>query len=180
MRDAGITVNSWGGNPATQYNYLSGHFWNAGLDWEYRNGNYGNSGDVARGFIGDSMEGGAAVRLAVPTLGWIAKNDDNNTCSFPTGGGGCSDEGRADCKNPGDKADPTLANIPSTPEMVQNWVKGLVGAGLGPRFIAMDNEPDLWGSTHYDVHPDCPTYEEIVDKYLTYATAIRAVAPQAG
>ena len=35
----------------------------------------------------------------------------------------------------------------------------------------MDNEPELWGYTHYDVHPECPTYEEILDKYLTYATA---------
>ena len=33
----------------------------------------------------------------------------------------------------------------------------------------MDNEPELWGFTHYDVHPECPTYEEILDKYLTYA-----------
>ena len=33
----------------------------------------------------------------------------------------------------------------------------------------MDNEPELWGDTHYDVHPTCPTYEEILDKYLTYA-----------
>ena len=61
--------------------------------------------------------------------------------------------------------------------MVQAWVQRLVGQGLGPQFIAMDNEPDLWGSTHYDVHPDCPTYEEILDKYLTYATAVRAVPP---
>ena len=33
----------------------------------------------------------------------------------------------------------------------------------------MDNEPELWGHTHYDVHPACPTYEEILDRYLTYA-----------
>ena len=37
----------------------------------------------------------------------------------------------------------------------------------------MDNEPELWGYTHYDVHPECPTYEEILDKYLRYARAIR-------
>jgi hypothetical protein len=43
----------------------------------------------------------------------------------------------------------------------------------------MDNEPELWGYTHYDVHPDCTTYQEILDKYLEYATAIREVAPQA-
>jgi hypothetical protein len=179
LRDAGITVNSWGGNPSSRFNYLSGHFWNAGLDWEYRNTNYGASGDAVAGFIGESQQGGAAVRLAVPTLGWIAKNDDNDTCSFPTTGGGCGDDGRANCEKPGDRADPNRANIPSTPEMVQAWVQRLVGQGLGPQFIAMDNEPDLWGSTHYDVHPDCPTYEEILDKYIDYSTAMRAAAPDA-
>ena len=38
--------------------------------------------------------------------------------------------------------------------------------GSTSEFIAMDNEPELWGDTHYDVHPECPTYEEILDKYL--------------
>jgi len=43
----------------------------------------------------------------------------------------------------------------------------------------MDNEPDIWGATHYDVHPSCTTYDEIRDKYVEYASAVRAVAPQA-
>ncbi len=54
-----------------------------------------------------------------------------------------------------------------------------VEQGFKVRFIAMDNEPELWGYTHYDVHPDCTTYQEILDKYLEYATAVRAVAPDA-
>ena len=53
----------------------------------------------------------------------------------------------------------------------------LIADGLQPDIIAMDNEPELWGTTHYDVHPMCPTYEEILDKYLTYAEALRDVAP---
>ena len=43
----------------------------------------------------------------------------------------------------------------------------------------MDNEPELWGYTHYDVHPTCTTYEEILEKYLTYAAVVRQVAPDA-
>jgi hypothetical protein len=77
----------------------------------------------------------------------------------------------------GPGADPTTANVESTPAQVADWVQGLVADGLAPAVIAMDNEPELWGSTHYDVHPECPTYEEILDKYLEYAEAIRAVAP---
>jgi len=64
--------------------------------------------------------------------------------------------------------------------MVQAWVERLVvDDGLRIDFVAMDNEPELWGHNHYDVHPTCPTYEEILDKYLTYADAVGAVAPDA-
>jgi hypothetical protein len=50
--------------------------------------------------------------------------------------------------------------------------------GYDLRFVAMDNEPELWGYTHYDVHPECTTYKEILEKYLEYATVVREVAPK--
>ena len=180
LRDVGGTVNSWGGNPSTRYNYQLGNAWNAGADYEFRNGNYGQSGDVAVDFIQESTEGGALVRLAVPTLGWVARNDDLETCSFPTPDGGCDSVAGHNCQNPGPIADPRETSVESTPEMVQAWVERLVAQeGLPVEFIAMDNEPELWGHTHYDVHPSCPTYEEVLDKYLTYANAVRAAAPDA-
>jgi hypothetical protein len=43
----------------------------------------------------------------------------------------------------------------------------------------MDNEPELWGVTHYDLHPACSTYEEILDRYVTYADALRDILPDA-
>ncbi len=181
MRDAGVTVNSWGGNPSSRFNYEIGHAWNAAADWEFRNTNYGNTGDTALAFVQDTKAVGGAVRLAVPTLGWIAKNDDDTTCSFPTDGGGCrTGEDAGTCKDPGEVSDPNLANVPSTPDMVAAWVDRMVNEG-GQQidFIAMDNEPEIWGLTHYDVHPECSTYEEILDKYLTYASRVREVAPDA-
>ena len=51
--------------------------------------------------------------------------------------------------------------------------------GSGTRYIALDNEPELWGYTHYDVHPTCTTFQEIFDKYVAYASAVREVAPDA-
>jgi hypothetical protein len=179
MRDAGIQLNSWGGNPATRYNYVNGHAWNNGSDYEFRNTNYGDSGDALRHFLDVSAKAGVESRVAVPTLGWVAKNDDEATCSFPVGDHCLPSSDVGDCHGDGPIADPRTANVESTPEMVADWIGGVVAEGRGPRFIAMDNEPELWGATHYDVHPDCPTYEEILDKYLAYATAIREVAPDA-
>lgn len=176
--DAGITLNSWGGNPATRYNYRIGHAWNTGADWNYRNVNYRQAGDSARRFLLGGSEKGVATRLAVPTLGWVAKDSANTTCSFPTEDGSCTDGGGATCNDPGPVADPRAANVRNTSKMVQEWIADLVAAGIDIPFIAMDNEPELWGHTHYDVHPQCTTYEEILRIYLEYATAIDEVSPE--
>lgn len=180
LADAGLHVNSWGGNPATRYNYVIGNAWNNGADYEFRNTNFGDSGPSARNYVVSNAEAGVETRLAVPTLGWVARNDDQNTCSFPTADGQClGPQAVGNCENPSTQADPETANTPSTPESVADWVGAMVADGLDIRFIAMDNEPELWGHTHFDVHPDCPTYEEILDTYLAYASALRAVAPDA-
>ncbi len=65
----------------------------------------------------------------------------------------------------------------STPEQVADWVGAMVADGLSIDYVAMDNEPELWGFTHYDVHPECTTYEEILDKHFQYAVAVKDVAP---
>jgi len=180
LQAMGATLNSWGGNPSTRYNWKIGHAWNAGRDWFYRNGNYGlPEGSVSDAFISETLAAGAQVRLALPTLGWVAKNDDNNTCSFPLPDGSCGDGGGSSCENPYQVADPNLANIPVDEDFVIEWVQHIQEQGWDIRFLAMDNEPELWGYTHYDVHPSCTTYDEILSRFLQYAAAVRAAAPEA-
>lgn len=174
------TLNSWGGNPNTRYNWKIGHAWNAGRDFQYRNGNYGLTGSASDQFIIDTQAVGAVVRLAVPTLGWVAKDDNINHCSFPNPDGSCGDAGWAKCDQPGQIADPKTANTPSDTNSITEWMRHLVKEqSFDLRFVAMDNEPELWGVTHYDVHPDCTTYQEILDKYLAYSAAVHSVAPKA-
>jgi hypothetical protein len=175
------TLNSWGGNPSTRFNWQIGHAWNAGRDWFFCNGNYGiNESSASDNFISEAAAGDVAVRLAVPTLGWVAKDDQNSTCSFPLPNGECSAVPEAKCDNQTEIADPNRANVPSNAASIREWMHHLfVGKGFNIRFIAMDNEPELWGYTHYDVHPGCTTYQEILDKYIEYATAVHDVAPQA-
>ncbi len=174
------TLNSWGGNPSTRYNWQLGRAWNAGSDWFFRNGNYGYQGESASDeFLAQAQAANMAVRLAVPTLGWVAKNDDNNTCSFPLANGDCGNGNNSNCDAPTEIADPNRANVPSTPDTVRAWLRHINEQGLAVRFVATDNEPELWGYTHYDVHPDCTTYAEILQTFLTYATAVRAEMPNA-
>src|SRR5262249_14273451 len=43
----------------------------------------------------------------------------------------------------------------------------------------LDNEPDLWSSTHAEVHSAAVTYAELAQRNVDYAKAIKAAAPGA-
>ena len=176
---------SWGGNPSSRYNWRLGNSWNTGSDNAYRNTDFGYNLEalgipLSDSIMAEAMASGREMRLAVPTLGWVAKNHDVNTCSFPTEDGGCDNAGWANCKTRnGAIGDPSLTSIESTPEDIADWMRHINEQGYDLQFVAFDNEPELWGYTHYDVHPDCTTYQEILDRYLSYATAVQQVLPDA-
>ncbi len=181
---AGATINNWGGNPSSRYNWVLGNAWNSSRDWEYRNGNYGHHDSaekVADTFVSEALEIGADVRISIPTLGWVAKDDSNDSCSFPLENGECGDGYASTCENQLALADPELANVPSDVESIREWMRHLKATHGADniQIIAMDNEPELWGYTHYDVHPDCTTYQEILNKYIEYATMVREELPNA-
>ncbi|HVH35313.1 MAG TPA: glycoside hydrolase family 44 protein [Tahibacter sp.] len=57
-------------------------------------------------------------------------------------------------------------SIDVTPTYWAGWIAHLqsrygLAAGGGVRLYALDNEPMLWNSTHRDVHPAAPTYDEV-------------------
>lgn len=46
-------------------------------------------------------------------------------------------------------------------------------------FYNMDNEVDIWGGTHFDIHPSPSGYDELASVYLTEATNLKTWDPQA-
>jgi hypothetical protein len=171
------TLIRWGGNPNSRYNWKLGNAWNTASDYFYQNTNYGNTGgSSADEDIAHSKQIGAAEWLTIPTLGWVAK--DTTSFSFPGADGKPTDGQGSSCTNRKETADPTRTSIQVGPAFMQEWIRHLQSNHLDVRFFAMDNEPELWGVTHYDVHPICVDYDEIYDKFITYATAVKAVAPQ--
>ncbi len=181
LEDLRPTLNSWGGNPSSRYNWKVGNAWNAGREWFYRNGNLGNpEGSVSDQFIREAAEAGVQVRLAYPALGWVAKDSNSSTCSFRLADGSCGDANGASCLEPGSIASPGITSVRSDTAFIVEWMKHLYEEqGFDIQFLAFDNEPELWGVTHYDVHPTCTTYEEILSKYIEYTKAIHQVAPEA-
>ena len=80
--------------------------------------------------------------------------------------------------------DPLDTSVVSTAQTQTSWMAhlqqrfGTAGNG-GVRYYALDNEPMLWNSTHRDMHPAPLTYDEIWQRTVTYASAIKAQDPGA-
>jgi hypothetical protein len=200
LRELGASLNRFGGNPTSRYNWVNGRAWNAARDWEFRNNNGDRPpGSIADQFVADTVATGVRPLLTVPMLGWVARNDDNGTRSVnvPNQGGppikpgsdaiaGYDPAGNRQATSlpslahkPGPLLDPP---DPAAPAVYQDeWVHHLMdrfGAAVVPYF-AMDNEPDLWSITHTDVHPVRMGYDDMLRTFLTYASAVKAVDPRA-
>ncbi|HXN49350.1 MAG TPA: glycoside hydrolase family 44 protein, partial [Bryobacteraceae bacterium] len=62
----------------------------------------------------------------------------------------------------------------------QDWTMNLAAAfGSAQHFYDMDNEVDIWGGTHRDMHPNPTGYEEWRDVYLRVARNLKTWDPAA-
>jgi hypothetical protein len=175
------TTRRWGGNPASRFNWQLGNAWNTASDWFFENV---ETKPVAEFFSDDAARGWKSA-LTVPTIGWVAK--DTTSYSFPVSAFGAqqrTDEYKSDAGN-GNKPDgspitstsPERTSVRAPPEFVARWIDALAKSKTLPDIVILDNEPGLWNETHRDVHPEPTTYDELLDRTVRYAAAIRAVAP---
>jgi hypothetical protein len=60
------------------------------------------------------------------------------------------------------------------------WAAVLASSfGTAPHFYDMDNEIDIWGGTHRDVHPSPTAYNEMRDTFVTEARNLKRWDPKA-
>jgi len=60
------------------------------------------------------------------------------------------------------------------------WAAALAAAfGSAPHFYDMDNEIEIWGSTHRDIHPLPTAYDEMRDTFLAESRALKGWDPAA-
>lgn len=79
----------------------------------------------------------------------------------------------------------SLTPDPSNPYVYEdefvNWLKTNFPYGqtdsTRPIWFSLDNEPDLWSSTHAEVHPNPVTYAELLQDSIAYSEAIKSVEP---
>ena len=199
LADLKLSVNRWGGNDKSRYNWVQGNAVNAARDWEFRN-RYASDGSVSPGpssaadrFVAGNKARGAASFLTVPTLGWVAKDTDNShqSVNVPSpdktaGYDPADNRNRTSVKSVARKNAPFSDTPTLTGGVVyqDEWIAhlkktfGPATAG-GVQFYAMDNEPDLWDSTHTDIHPARMGYDDVLHNFLDYGAAVKAVDPAA-
>ena len=203
ITDSGLTVVRWGGNATSRYNWKL-FTYNAANDWYYEDFNYTEIGDAdSAKFIADVKKAGSAPLMTMVMLPWVAntaENGSNGHWSFSVAkyGSQCSadpyntDAGnglKTDCStaltaNPND-ANVPLLDQPGTSDppgsVYRNqWTAALASAfGTAPHFYDMDNEIDIWGGTHRDVHPSPTAYNEMRDTFITEARNLKRWDPKA-
>jgi Glycoside hydrolase family 44 len=188
LRSNGATARRQGGNPTSRYNWQL-NTWNLTKDWFFRNA--GEPKSSYEQFLDESRRLGLKTALTVSMLGWVAK--DSTSYSFPVSvfgpqqavasdgpdaGNGVGRDGKPIVPGP-----PTRTSVRSTPESIEQWVRAIRAKdrtrGRSIDTYILDNEPMLWNVTHRDVHPEPTTYDELLEKTLAYASAIRRADPEA-
>jgi hypothetical protein len=205
VSDLKLGVNRWGGEDKTRFNWVNGNAENAARDYYFINKtaaqNPATPGPSAAPdeFINVNNNHRCKSLITIPTIGWVASNSQNSCKSTNVPGEGGPPLTNADgaikgydptanrkttsvpsfAKKPGPFSDP-----PTSPSPVyqDEWVHHLVdkfgnAESGGVSFYAMDNEPDVWDAIHTDIHPARMGYDDILNMFLKYSSAVKDVDP---
>ncbi len=188
-RARGVTFTRVGGNRLTAYNWENNAS-NAGSDYMFQNDNYlcqnagcNRPGETIRRAIDDSFAHDASILVTVPMAGYVSADtlgggDVRRTTNYLTTRfrRSVARKGAAFTLTP----DLTDANVYQ--DEFANWVdRTWPTSSRGTRevFYALDNEPDLWSSTHAEIHPTPARYDEMVTRTTELAAALKDVNPNA-
>lgn len=187
-------VQRSGGNRLTAYNWENNAS-NAGTDYCNQNdATFGGPGSpparAYRDLLDDARARGTAAILTVPIIDRVAADHDD------LGDGGQGPPACVgDVRNSGanflqtrfvTNAPRRGSAFPTSPDLAdgavyQDEAVAYVRRSWGDVnvLVSLDNEPDLWSSTHPRVHPSAVTYAELVDRTLRFAAAVKDAWPAA-
>ena len=194
-----MTVSRMGGNRLSAYNWET-NYSNAGNDYEFHNDEFlsesSSPGEAVKTRASAAFAKGQAFMATVPMLPYVA--GDKCGCNV-----GTTDADRATRfathfkANRAFKGGP-LSAAPSNSDATvaqdefvfwfENTFPGRSTNATAPVFFSLDNEVDIWSSTHKEVYsdlndnkdtPHLQTYRGITDTSIVYARAIKSVLPNA-
>ncbi len=193
------TLDRLGGNRWTGYNWETNAS-NAGRDWYYQNDNFlgsGPAGASVQGSLTAASNNNRALVVTVPMSGYVAGDTAGPVQYADT-------QSKARFKEIVPLKGSPLSLTPNTgdgyvyTDEFVNWVEQKKQSATV--FYDLDNEPGLWGETlpptwqpgvptsvqpspqgrtHGALHPYAPTFQELRDKTIANAAAIKSVNPDA-
>ncbi len=188
VRARGVTFIRSGGNRMTAWNWENNAS-NAGNDYQYQNDNYlcsnagcDRPGEVARRFLDAAVAHDTSAVLTLPMAGYVAADTLGGGDVRRSGAGYLSTRFRRSVARKGSAfaLTPSVTDEAVYQDEFVNWVNATYpAASRGAReiFYELDNEPDLWASTHAEIHPDRATYSELITRSTELASAVKAVSP---
>ncbi|MGA7842202.1 MAG: glycoside hydrolase family 44 protein, partial [Candidatus Acidiferrales bacterium] len=186
-----LTFDRAGGNRWTAYNWETNAS-NAGSDYLYENDDYLSSSTVpaeaVRSFIAADQSNGLASLMTVQLQGLVA-GDENGPVSVSSPPDLTRFKQVVDQKSTVSSAPftitpPTTDNYVFMDEFV--WALDQKFSGMGifgasptpPTFVSLDNEPELWNSTHLEVQgPNPVTSDAYIAKTITITEALKNQFP---
>ena len=184
LHDIGASVNRWGGNTVSTYNWILNTS-SAGSDWYFENRGGSGYPSNAFQFANDTAAAGAATLLSIPMLPFVAK--DSTSVSFSVAkygpqqatdpynsnnGNGVGTNGQNIVNNPLD------AGTTNTVTMQAQWLGNLQSNSVALPFVSLDNEYEIWSGTHRDWHPNPMSYDELWSVFTNYAPMVRTESPE--
>jgi len=194
-----VGVNRNGGNAMSNWNWQLDAT-NAGSDWYFLSNPQSSSfpsGSTNDLQMDATLAAHSTYVTQVSAIGWVTGTrqkvwsfsvahygpQQSNECVGDGGASYCA----ADAGN-GVLADGTVLYNnrtwyqPYTPtdavSFVQHMRQRATPAIFDPSIIVqLDNEPDIWHSTHRDCHPTAVTYDELWNYTVSYSTALKATYP---
>lgn len=197
-----VTARRMGGNRWTAYNWETNAS-NAGSDWFYFNDGFLSSsntpGQAVRPTLTSTSTNKQAVVVTIPTAGYVSADKLGTTVQQ-------ADYATINATNPAlpgvagprfrtviDRKPASAGALSLTPNTTDafvytdeyvNWIKTTGGNRSAPIMYSLDNEPDLWSSTHKQIRWNPVTntavplsYDEIRQRSISTASAIKAADP---
>ena len=200
MTTLNAPLNRWGGDSTSRYNWqIDAH--SAASDWyfeTYSDGSGTPSGSADAFAAATRANSGSEPLFTIPMIDYLANLGPNRSTlegfsvkkygaqqstdpwNSDAGNGVSSSTGKNITGN-----NPLDTGVANSTTIQQGWLQhfvstfGAASTSTGIKYYVLDNEPSLWNSTHRDVHPNPSTYQEMYNKIVAYAGAIRAVDPVA-
>jgi hypothetical protein len=158
-------VRKWGGPASSRYNWAVGAA-NAGAP-SFENFALGEPSEPAwEAFVAQNISHGVDSTLTLPLLGQVAKDTDAHTghaAEFPP---------------------PAVSSIPAPVELIAQWVSAVHTYEEGRqqralRQYVLGHQPLRWHTVHRDLHPQPVGYDELVERTVALAKAVRQSDPNA-